>query len=283
MKLNFKSRDFFHLHLHSDYSLLQSTIQLKPLVKHLYEMQMQGCAVTDFGNMYGAISFYNQLKAADRHPIIGYEAYLTFGDRRDKESRVKAGERPYYNLVLLAKDLEGYYNLAYLASKAFTEGFHHKPRIDLEILAQKSKGLICLSSGFNGAVWHFLRQGNFEKALANAVMFEEIFGKGNFFIEIQDHETADEKKIQKDLIHLSKKAEIALVATNDVYYLTKDDARAHEILLAIGEGKTVNDGTRTVLKAQVIIFVQPKKCGKFSEKNCRRLWKTLSQLRRNAF
>jgi DNA polymerase-3 subunit alpha len=200
--------------------------------------------------MYGAISFYNQMKAAELHPILGYEAYLTFESRLDKESRVNAGERPYYNLVLLAKDLEGYYNLAYLASKAFTEGFHHKPRIDLEILARKSKGLIGLSSGFSGAVWHFLRQNNFQKASENASLLKEIFGAGNFFIEIQDHGLDDEKKIQKDLVLLSKQTEVPLVATNDAYYLTNEDARAHEILMAIGEGKTINDGTRTVFESQ---------------------------------
>lgn len=248
MKLAFKDRDFFHLHLHSDYSLLQSAIQIKPLVKHLNSLQMKGCAITDFGNMFGAISFYNQMKAAELHPVIGYEAYFTFESRFDKESSVKAGERPYYNLVLLAKDLEGYYNLAYLASKAFTEGFHHKPRIDLEILAQKSSGLIGLSSSFNGAIWHFLRRDNFLKAFENAKLLEEIFGRGNFFIEIQDHGLDSEKGIQKDLVSLSRKAEIPLVATNDAFYLTGEDARAHEILMAIGEGKTINDHTRTVFE-----------------------------------
>lgn len=247
MNLNFKTKDFVHLHLHSDYSLLQSAIQLKPLAKRLNEMDMKACAVTDFGNMYGAISFYNTMKAQEIHPILGYEAFFTYGSRFDKESHLKAGERPYYNLVLLAENMEGYHNLIHLASKAFTEGFHHKPRIDLEILAEKSQGLIALSSGFNGTIWHYLRQDNMPRAVEAAKGLEEIFGKGKFFIEIQDHNLEEEKKIQKEIIAFARKNEIPLVATNDAHYLNQDDARAHEILLAIGEGKTINDGTRTVM------------------------------------
>src|SRR5688572_33443071 len=123
-KLEFKSRDFVHLHLHTDYSLLQSTIQLKPLTNSLKELDMKACAITDYGNMFGAISFYNAMKYSGLHPIIGYEAYLMFGSRFDRGTPLEAGERPYYRIVLLAKDFEGYLNLAYLASKAYTEGFH---------------------------------------------------------------------------------------------------------------------------------------------------------------
>jgi DNA polymerase-3 subunit alpha len=247
MKLNFKTKDFVHLHLHSDYSLLQSAIQLKPLAKRLNEHDMKACAITDFGNMYGAIAFYNTMKAHDIHPILGYEAFFTFGSCKDKESHIKAGERPYYNLVLLAKDMEGYHNLIYLASKAFTEGFHHKPRIDLEMLAQKSEGLIGISSGFSGSIWHFIRQGNIPRATENAKMLQDILGKDNFYLEIQDHNLEEEKKIQKDLILFSRNTEIPIVATNDAYYLSQDDAQAHEILLPIGYGKTKHDGTRTIM------------------------------------
>lgn len=250
MNIQYREKDFVHLHLHTDYSLLQSAIQIKPLVKQLTETQMQSCAITDFGNMYGAISFYNYMKAANLHPIIGYEAHLTFGSRFDREASVNSGERPYYNIVLLAKDLEGYFNLAYLASKAYTDGFYHKPRIDVEILAAKSKGLIGLSSGFYGAIWHHLKYENGEKAFQNAKLLEDIFGKDNFYIEIQDHNLAEEKKIQKSLVELSKKSEIPLVATNEAHYLKKEDSRAHEILLCIGEGKTIHDGTRSVLGGQ---------------------------------
>ena len=241
---NYKPQDFVHLHLHTDYSLLQSAIQLKPLTKRLKELDMKACAMTDYGNMYGAISFYNSLKAADIQPILGYEAFVTFGSRFERESRLEGGERPYYNLILLAENLEGYQNLAYLASKAYTEGLHHKPRIDLELLTEKSSGLIGLSGGFDGALWHFLRQDNFQKAFENAKLFEEIFGRGKFFIEIQDHGLKDEEKIRRKIVELSKKTEIPLAATNDAHYLTKEDARAHEILLAIGEQKTISGGSR---------------------------------------
>lgn len=244
---NSAAKDFVHLHLHSDYSLLESAIQLKPLTKRLTELEMKACAITDYGNMYGAISFYNNMKANGIHPIIGYEAYLTFGSRFERGAPLQSGERPYYHLVLLASDLEGYYNLAYLASKAFTEGFHYKPRIDLELLENHSKGLIGLSSGFKGAIWHYLQQKNIEKAIEKAGLFQDLFGKDNFYIEIQDHDLEDERKIQRDLVDFSKKTGIPLVATNDAHYLTPDDAKAHELLYCISEQKTVNDGSRTVL------------------------------------
>ena len=244
MSLQFKAKDFVHLHLHTDYSLLQSTIQLKPLAKHLQNLEMKACAITDFGNMYGAVSFYNTLKANGIHPILGYEAFLTFSSRFEREASVKAGERPYYNVVLLAKNLKGYFNLAFLASKAFTEGLYHKPRIDLSLLAERSDGIIGLSSGFSGSIQHFIKHNNVEKAFENAKLLEEIFGKGNFFIEIQNHDIEDEKKYEKEIIELAKRADVPLVATNEAYYLTREDARAQEILMCIGEGKTINDRTR---------------------------------------
>ncbi len=256
--LNFKSKDFVHLHLHSDYSLLESTIQLKPLVKRLNELEMKACAITDYGNMFGAISFYNTMREAGIHPILGYEAFLTFGSRFDKGMAVKSGERPFYHLVLLAKNLQGYQNLVYLASKAYTEGLHYKPRIDLELLAEKSEGLIGLSSGYKGAVGHFLRENDEEKALKNACLFKDIFGAENFYLEIQDHGLKDEQDINRKIVNLAKMAEIPLVATNDPHYLNEDDARAHEILLCIGEGKTINDGTRTIFPSSTF-YLRPAK------------------------
>ncbi len=249
-RLEFKPRDFVHLHLHSDYSLLQSTIQLKPLTKSLKDFDMKACAITDYGNMFGAISFYNEMKYNDLHPIIGYEAFITFGSRFDKNIPLETGERPYYQLVLLAKDFRGYLNLAYLASKAFTDGFHHKPRIDLELLSEKSGGLIALSSGFEGAIWHYLQKENHSKAKSTAGKFQDIFGKENFFLEIQDHGLQSEKNLQRELLALSKESEIPLVATNDTHYLSTDDARSHEILMCIGDGKTIFDSTRRVFDAQ---------------------------------
>ncbi|MEZ5425548.1 MAG: DNA polymerase III subunit alpha [Pyrinomonadaceae bacterium] len=250
LELNFKPKDFVHLHLHTDYSLLQSTIQLKPLAETLCEMDMKACAITDYGNMFGAISFYNAMKAKGLLPILGYEAYLTFGSLGDRGGPLEAGEKPYYQLVLLATDLVGYHNLVELASAAYTEGFYHKPRIDLDLLAEKSRGLIGLSSGFEGAVWHYLARGEEEKALKTAGCFRDIFGPGNFFLEIQDHGLVSEKELTPRLVEFSRKNEIPLVATNDVHYMTEDDARAQEILMCIGDGKTVYDATRTVFESR---------------------------------
>ena len=247
--LQFKTKDFVHLHLHSDYSLLQSTVQLKPLVKKLNDLEMQACAITDYANMYGAISFYNQMKAGGLRPILGYEAIVTYGSRHDKTATVKAGEKPYYHLVLLAKNLDGYQNLIQLASSAFTEGFHHKPRIDLEILAEKSNGLIALSSGVNGSIGHYLKTGNEAAAAANVGMFAEIFGRDNFYLEVQNHGLEDEINLNKKLVALAARQNIPLAATNDTHYLTEEDSRAHELLLCIGESKTVHDNSRTVFNS----------------------------------
>jgi len=247
--LNFKPRDFVHLHLHSDYSLLQSTIQLKPLARRLTELEMKACALTDYGNMYGAVSFFNAMRSEGIKPIVGYEAFLTFGSRFDRSTALGAGERAYYNLILLAADLEGYQNLVHLSSKAFTEGFFHKPRIDMEILAERSSGLIGLSAGIDGPVGHFLLNGNEQKALSNAKLLEDIFGAGNFFLEIQDHSDERRQKVTADTVTLSKQSGIPLVATNDVHYLNQDDARAQQTLIAIGEGRTVSDGSRDTSSA----------------------------------
>ncbi|MGQ0542587.1 MAG: DNA polymerase III subunit alpha, partial [Blastocatellia bacterium] len=240
-KPTFKSRDFVHLHLHSDYSLLQSTIQLKPLANRLAELEMKACAITDYGNLYGAVSYYAAMQYAGIRPIIGYDAFVASGSRLDKSSSIAAGEKPHYSLVLLAKNTEGYQNLVYLASKAFTEGLHHKPRIDMELLAERSNGLICLSGGRDGALWHYLHQNDEEKAISIVKKFREIFGEENFYLEIQNHGIDDEAQVVKKIVEVGKKNNIPLVATNDAHYLTRDDARAHEVLLCIGDGRTLNE------------------------------------------
>jgi DNA-directed DNA polymerase III (polc) len=238
------SREFVHLHLHTDYSLLESTVQVKPLAKKLTELGMNSCAITDYGNMYGAVTFYNTMKANGIHPIIGYEAYLTFESRFEKNATVKAGEKPYYQIVLLAQNETGYYNLAYMASKAFSEGMHYKPRIDLELLAERSGGLLALSSGMGGFVWHHLSQFNEQEALRKTSLLTDIFGKENFFVEVQDHGISEESKVLRQVIEFSRKNGLSMVATNDVHYLTPEDAKAHEILMCIKDGKTIADSTR---------------------------------------
>src|ERR1044072_811708 len=235
--------DYAHLHLHTDYSLLDGAIQIKPLAERVKELGMKACAMTDHGNMYGAVSFYKEMKAHDVKPLIGCEVYLAPGHRSDR-SEVRKGGKPYNHMILLAKDREGYHNPGRLTSKAFREGFYRKPRIDRELLAQFSGGLIGLSACLSGVPQEHLKGGRLEEAAKAAGEFEDILGKGNYFLEIQDHQLEDQLKINQSLIELSKKTGIPLVATNDAHYLMRDDYEAHDVMLCIGTGKTVNDPNR---------------------------------------
>ncbi len=237
----FSANDFVHLHVHTDYSLLQSTVQLKALAKKLKELDQKACAITDYGNMYGAVGFYNTMWASGIQPIVGYEAHLRFGSRFDRVSAVEAGERGYYNIVLLAQDLTGYNNLAYIASKAFTEGYHYKPRIDLELLEGRTEGLICLSGGPDGPIAHFLIGGDESRAKANAEKLADVFGKDRFFLEIQQRAADPEFKIVRQIADIGTSIGVGLVATNDVHYLTPEDARAQAALRAIEEGRTLTE------------------------------------------
>lgn len=239
-----QDKDFVHLHLHTDYSLLDGAIQIKPLAERAQKLGMKACAMTDHGNMYGAITFYNTMKASGIKPIIGCETYVAKGSRKDRAGRAAPGEKINNHLILLAKDFEGYRNLSRLTSKAFTEGFYYKPRIDRELLAQHSKGLIALSSCLSGVPSSLLVQDRFDEAASAALEYEEIMGKGNYFLEIQEHGLEAQARIRKPLVELSKRTGIPLVATNDAHYLMPDDSRAHDILLCIGQGKTVNDENR---------------------------------------
>jgi DNA polymerase-3 subunit alpha len=239
-----QDKEFVHLHLHTDYSLLDGAIQIKPLAERAEKLGMKACAMTDHGNMFGAISFYNTMKARGIKPIIGCETYLARGSRKDRAGRAAPGEKTNHHLILLAKDFEGYRNLSRLTSKAFTEGFYYKPRIDKELLAQHSKGLIALSSCMSGVPSALLARDCFDEAATAALEFEEIMGKGNYFLEIQEHGLEAQARIRKPLVELSKRTGIPLVATNDAHYLMPDDSRAHDILLCIGSGKTVNDQNR---------------------------------------
>jgi DNA polymerase III subunit alpha len=238
-----QDRQFVHLHLHTDYSLLDGAIQIKPLSKRVEELKMPACAMTDHGNMYGAISFYNAMKSRGVKPIIGCETYITRGNRKDKAASAP-GEKANFHLILLAQNYEGYQNLVRLTSKAYTEGFYYKPRIDKELLAEHSKGLIGLSACMSGVPSAYLAQDKCEEAAKAAIEFEEILGKGNYFLEIQEHGLEPQKRIRKSLVDLSKRTGVPLVATNDAHYLMPDDSRAHDVLLCIGSGKTVNDTNR---------------------------------------
>jgi DNA polymerase III alpha subunit len=237
------NQDFAHLHLHTDFSLLDGAIQIKPLAERVRELGMKACAMTDHGNMYGAVSFYKEMKAHDIKPIIGCEIYLAPGSRFDK-TEVKRGGKPYNHMILLAKDREGYHNLVRLTSKAFREGFYRKPRIDRELLSKFSGGLVGLSACLSGVPQEHLKNGKLEDAERAANEFQEILGRGNYFLEIQDHQLEDQIKINKDLVELSKRTGIPLVATNDAHYLLREDYEAHDVMLCIGTGKTVGDPNR---------------------------------------
>ena len=237
------NQDFVHLHLHTDYSLLDGAIQIKPLAKRTEELGMKACAMTDHGNMFGAISFYNAMKNRGVKPIIGCETYITRGSRTDRSAGAP-GEKANFHLILLAQNYEGYQNLVRLTSKAYTEGFYYKPRIDKELLAQHSKGLIALSACLSGVPSAMLAREKCDEAAAAAIEFEEIMGKGNYFLEIQEHGLDAQDRIRKPLVELSKRTGVPLVATNDAHYLMPDDARAHDVLLCIGSGKTVADTNR---------------------------------------
>jgi DNA polymerase-3 subunit alpha len=239
-----QDKGFVHLHLHTDYSLLDGAIQIKPLADRLEQLGMNASAMTDHGNMYGAISFYNTMKAKGIKPIIGCETYIAATNRADRSARNIGGEKANFHLILLAQNYEGYRNLSRLTSKAFTEGFYYKPRIDKELLAQHSAGLIALSSCMSGVPSALLAQDRFDEAAAQALEFEEIMGKGNYFLEIQEHGLEPQARIRKPLVDLSRRTGIPLVATNDAHYLMPQDARAHDVLLCIGSGKTVNDENR---------------------------------------
>ncbi len=238
-----QDRQFVHLHLHTDYSLLDGAIQIKPLSNRIEELKMPACAMTDHGNMFGAISFYNAMKKHGVNPIIGCETYITRGNRREKAASAP-GEKANHHLILLAQNYEGYQNLVRLTSKAYTEGFYYKPRIDKELLAEHSKGLIALSACMSGVPSAYLAQDKCDEAAKAAIEFEEILGKGNYFLEIQEHGLEPQQRIRKSLVELSKRTGVPLVATNDAHYLMPDDARAHDVLLCIGSGKTVNDTNR---------------------------------------
>ncbi|MDR1784318.1 MAG: DNA polymerase III subunit alpha [Endomicrobium sp.] len=246
--------EFIHLHNHTEYSLLDGACRItddKGNPSELFnliakEYKMPALAITDHGNMYGAIEFYQSAKKSGIKPIIGCEIYVAPKSRFDKSyGRNKNGENYNYNhLTLLAKNFEGYQNLMRIISLGFTEGFYYKPRVDKEILGKYSSGLIALSGCLAGEVASWLVRESFEKAQNAAIGYCNIFGKSNFYIEIMDNGLKDQQKIIPDLIKLSKKTTIPLVATNDCHFLRKEDYQIHDILLCIGTGKMLNDSKR---------------------------------------
>ena len=233
---------FTHLHVHTEYSLLDGSSKIKEITKRAKELGMDSLAITDHGVMYGAIDFYRAALANDIKPIIGCEVYVAPGSRFDKEAN--AGEDRYYHLILLAENNTGYENLCRIVSKGFVDGFYYKPRVDYEVLEKFSEGIICLSACLAGEVQRYLARDEYEKAKEAAVRHLNIFGKDNYFLELQDHGIPEQKTVNQALLRLSKELDIDLVCTNDVHYTYADDVEAHDILLCIQTGKKKSDEDR---------------------------------------
>ncbi len=234
--------DFTHLHVHTEYSLLDGSAKIKELVAKAKELGMKALAITDHGVMYGAIDFYKACKAEGIKPIIGCEVYVAPGSRFDRE--ITKGEDRYYHLVLLAKNNTGYTNLSKIVTRGFTEGYYYKPRVDVEVLEQYSEGIIALSACLAGEVAVNIRKNNYEAAKKTALRYREIFGDGNYFLEMQDHGIPEQRIVNNGIMRLSKETGIPMVVTNDSHYITADDAEAHDILLCIQTGKLVTDEDR---------------------------------------
>ncbi len=233
---------FTHLHVHTEYSLLDGSSKIKEITKRAAELGMDSIAITDHGVMYGVIDFYKAAKEAGIKPILGCEVYVAPGSRFDKEAGT--GEDKYNHLVLLAENNTGYQNLMKIVSRGFTEGFYYKPRVDKELLREFHEGIIATSACLAGEVQRYLARGMYEEAKRVALYYQDIFGKDNFFLELQDHGIAEQHYVNPQLLRMSEETGIELICTNDVHYTYADDADAHDILLCIQTGKKVTDENR---------------------------------------
>ena len=234
---------FAHLHVHTEYSLLDGSNKIKECVARVKELGMNSVAITDHGVMYGVIDFYRAAKAAGIHPVLGSEVYVAPGSRFSKEPG-QGNEDRYYHLVLLAENDTGYHNLMKIVSRGFTEGYYYKPRVDLEVLEEFHEGIIALSACLAGEVQRYVARGLYEEGKEAALRYERIFGKGNFFLELQDHGISEQQLVNQGLLRMSRETGIPLVATNDVHYTYADDVKPHDILLCLQTGKKLADEDR---------------------------------------
>lgn len=235
--------NFTHLHVHTEYSLLDGSSKIKELPARAKELGMDSLAITDHGVMYGVIDFYRACKAAEIKPIIGCEVYVAPGSRFDKET-IGQGDDRYYHLVLLAENNTGYSNLMKIVSRGFTEGFYYKPRVDYEVLEKYHEGIIALSACLAGEVARDITRDNYEEAKKAALHYQDIFGKDNFFLELQDHGIPAQRLVNQELMRMSRETGIELVCTNDIHYTYAEDAEAHDLLLCLQTGKKVTDTDR---------------------------------------
>jgi DNA polymerase III subunit alpha len=248
--------DYVPLHLHTEYSLLDGAIRIKELVEQAIAYRMPAVAITDHGNLFGAVDFYRQATKAGLKPIIGCEVYVAPGSRFDRKQDLETEEASFH-LILLARDNRGYRNLVNLVTKAYTEGFYYKPRIDIDLLEQYSGGLIGLSACLKGEIPYFLHRGMLDRAREKALKYKHILGPENFYLELQDNGLPEQDEVNKKLIELSYELHIPVVATNDCHYMRKEDARAHDVLLCIQTGKTVNDKNRMHFSSESFYFKSP--------------------------
>ena len=233
---------FTHLHVHTEYSLLDGSNKIKEYVKRVKELGMDSAAITDHGVMYGVIDFYKACKAEGINPILGCEVYVAPNSRFDKE--LTGGEDRYYHLVLLAENNKGYENLMKIVSRGFTEGYYYKPRVDLELLREYHEGIIALSACLAGEVQRYIQKGLVDEAKKAALKYQDCFGKGNYFLELQDHGLPEQKLVNTTLLQMSRELDIPMVVTNDVHYTYADDVKPHDILLCLQTGKKLSDEDR---------------------------------------
>jgi DNA polymerase-3 subunit alpha len=254
--------DFVHLHLHTEYSLLDGANSLDALIKKALDLKMPAMAVTDHGNLFGALDFYLKATKAGIKPIIGCETYVAPGSRLDKSQSAGRHEEASHHLLLLAMNKTGYKNLVKLVTAAYLEGFYYRPRIDKELLAAHSEGLIGLSACLSGEIPTLLLQGKYDEAKKTAEDYQRILGAGNFYLELQDNGIPEQDRANKDLIRLSKDTGIPLVATNDCHYLNKEDHKAHDALLCIQTGKTVKEESRMRFSSETFYVKTPEEMKK---------------------
>ena len=233
---------FTHLHVHTEYSLLDGSSKIKELAAKAKELGMDSMAITDHGAMFGVIEFYRAARENGIKPILGCEVYVSPASRFDREN--VQGEDRYYHLVLLAENNEGYQNLMKIVSKGYVDGFYYKPRVDMEVLEQYHEGIIALSACLAGEVARFLQRGLYEEAKAAAAKYRDVFGDGNYFLELQDHGIPMQRQVNQGLLRISRELNIPLVATNDCHYINAEDWEAHDILLCIQTGKKLSDENR---------------------------------------
>ncbi|MDE7250689.1 MAG: PHP domain-containing protein, partial [Lachnospiraceae bacterium] len=233
---------FTHLHVHTEYSLLDGSNKIKEYVKRVKELGMDSAAITDHGVMYGVIDFYKACQEEGINPILGCEVYVAPNSRFDRE--LTGGEERYYHLVLLAENNIGYDNLMKIVSRGFTEGYYYKPRVDMELLQQYHEGIIALSACLQGEVAKYIQKGLIDEAKKAALRYRDCFGENNYFLELQDHGLPEQRTVNTVLLQISKELGIPLVTTNDVHYTYANDVQPHDILLCIQTGKKLADEDR---------------------------------------